>query len=101
MHNLAAEGRFDSHSFRIGIELRSYIKPELGELQVGLAHFVHVRVARPFETLFGHDTVVRSRFHGIALCCVAGCAHINSATNARAWNAALAKRKPQCPHIGA
>jgi hypothetical protein len=53
--NLAAERCPGSHSYllrsRRTIELRSYIKPELGELQVGLARFVHVRVARPFETL--------------------------------------------------
>ena len=48
------------------IELGSYIKPELGELQVGLAHFANARVARPFETFFGHNTVLRSRFHGNA-----------------------------------
>lgn len=42
-------------------ELRSYVKPELGELQIGLARFVHVRVARPFETFVRHDTVLRSR----------------------------------------
>jgi hypothetical protein len=64
--NLAAECRPSSHyllRFRRTIELRSYIKPELGELQVGLARFVHVRVARPFETFVCHDTVLRSRLH--------------------------------------
>jgi hypothetical protein len=53
--NLAAERCPSSHSYllrsRRTIELRSYIKPELGKLQVGLARFVHVRVARPFETI--------------------------------------------------
>jgi hypothetical protein len=48
--NLAAERCPGSHSYllrsRRTIELRSYIKPELGELQVGLARFVRVRVAR-------------------------------------------------------
>jgi hypothetical protein len=68
--NLAAERCPGSHSYllrsRRTIELRSYIKPELGELQVGLARFVHVRVARPFETFVCHDTVLRSRLHGNA-----------------------------------
>ncbi len=48
--SLAAERRPGSHSYsrsRRTIELGSYIKPELGELQIGLARFVHVRVARP------------------------------------------------------
>jgi hypothetical protein len=68
--SLAAERCPSSHSYllrsRRTIELRSYIKPELGELQVGLARFVHVRVARPFETFIRHDTVLRSRLHGNA-----------------------------------
>jgi hypothetical protein len=67
LSNLAADRRPRSHfPARPTIEFRSYIKPELGELQVHLAQFVHIGVARPFETFFGHDAVLRSRFHRIA-----------------------------------
>ncbi len=91
LNNLAAESRFGSHPFRMGIELRSNIKPELGELQVGLAHFVHVRVAGPSERLFGHGTVSAAVFTEL-LCVV---------WPQRTPSIALPKRRPRRPHVGA
>lgn len=44
------------------IELRSHLKPELSELQIGLAQFYRVRLACRVETLFSHSTVLGRRF---------------------------------------
>ena len=45
---------------------RSGIEPNARELQIRLAHFGRVRLARPFDALFGHGAVMRGRFHGNA-----------------------------------
>jgi len=45
------------------IEPRGGIKPNSRKLQIGLAHFGRIRLARPFDTFVGHGAVMRGRFH--------------------------------------
>ena len=45
------------------IKLRGSVEPNARELQIRLAYFSRMCLARPFDAFFGHGAVMRGRFH--------------------------------------